>query len=313
MAEALASSSSVSSSLPVKKLRSGFSLPVLGLGTWLMGGEFEPDPHANLSQEIEALQEGLSLGFRHIDTAELYANGNAEKIVADAIKVFPRSQLTLASKVFPTHHGYDALLASLKASLQRLQTPYLDIYYLHAPNLEIPLVETARALNEARRDGLIRHIAVSNFLPARIEALQQHLDSPIVANQVHFNLAFREPDAVGMFDHALKHDYFVVAWRPLRLQNRHMTNGAAQKNVWERGAYTLLDSLADKTGKTNTQIALNWVAAYPQTVALIKSSNPVHLREAAESWKTPLNTGDIEKLSRDFTPQFKISDTIPLK
>ncbi len=301
------------SPIPVRTLRNGFALPVLGLGTWLMGGDTVVDPTADLAREVAALQAGLALGFRHIDTAEIYSKGVAETIVATAIKDFPRADLILASKVSTPNHDYDDLLKSLKGSLERLQTPYLDIYYLHAPNLEVPLAETARALNVAHRDGLIRHIAVSNFLPERLDALQAYLDSPIVVNQVHYNLAFREAEAVGMFDHAVKHDYFVEAWSPLRLKKRNVDNALASKNVWERGVYPVLDAVANSNGKTNVQIALNWVVSHPQTITLIKSSSPAHLREAVGACDWSLSTTDAEILTRDFQPQFVVSDSIPLK
>jgi len=299
--------------IPLKTLRNGFVLPMLGLGTWMMGGDMVADPSADLVREVDALQAGLALGFRHIDTAEIYAGGVTEKVVATAINDFSRDDLILASKAFRTHHGYDDLLKALQGSLQRLGTDYLDLYYLHAPNLEIPLAETARALNAARRDGLIRHIAVSNFRPERLEELQKHLESPIVANQVHYNLVFREPEAVGMFEHAEKHDYFIVAWRPLQLQKRNVDPATTQKNIWEIGAYPALDDIAAAAGKTNVQVALNWIASHKHAVALIKSSNPAHLQEAIDACSWQLSEADVENLSQNFQPQISISDTIPLQ
>lgn len=296
-------------SIPSRRLRSGFSLPVIGLGTWMMGGDVSPDPSANIAREVEALQSGIAVGFRHIDTAELYADGVSETILAEAIKDFPRRDLIVASKVSPPNHGYDDLLKSLEGSLQRLKTDYLDVYYLHAPNFEIPLSETAKALNKAVSAGLVRHVAVSNFMPERLDALQEHLDSRIVANQVHYNIAFREPEAVGMLEHALDRDYFIVAWRPVRLTTRDDDVAG----VWERGRYPLLDAVADANGQTNIQAALNWVVSRPQTVALVKASRQEHLREIAETCEKSLKNEDIEKLSRDFAPQFIVSDTIPLK
>ncbi|MBV8061873.1 MAG: aldo/keto reductase [Alphaproteobacteria bacterium] len=298
--------------IPEKRLKTGFALPVLGLGTWMMGGDHAHDPNANMAAEVKALQQGIELGFRHIDTAEVYAAGFSETIVADAIRPYRREDLVLASKVGPKNHNYDALLSSLKASLERLKTPYLDIYYLHAPNLDVPLQETARALNVAVADGLIKHIAVSNFHPDRIDRLREYLQTPIVANQVHYNLAFREPETVGMLKHAQERDYFIVAWRPIRFANRKAVPGTGLKNAWEPGAYPVLDQVAAETGKSNIQVALNWLFAQPQTVALVKSSKADHLAEICGACGWQLTEAQRRTLSRDFLPQYETSDTIPL-
>lgn len=299
--------------IPVKTLKNGFSLPELGLGTWLMGGERAPDAQADRAREVAAIRAALDYGFRHIDTAEMYAAGVAETIVAEAMAAFPRAEITLASKVMAHNIGHDNLLRSLDASLERLRTDHIDLYYIHAPNDEVPPAETARALNKAYADKRIRAIGVSNYLPARMDALQAHLDAPIVANQVHLNLIYRGPMAAGMMEHAQRHDYFVVAWRPVRFADRRLDPAQTHKNAWERGAYPLLDEMADKYGKTNVQTALKWVLSLPNTVTLVKSSQPKHIEELLGGCGWQFAPADLERLTRDFRPQEQTSNSVPLR
>ena len=293
---------------PVKTLKNGFSLPVLGLGTWKMGGDREYNPDNDDARDIAALTMAMESGFTHIDTAESYAGGHAEKLIGQAIKGHNRNQLILASKVWPINMGRDNLVKSLEASLARLQTDYLDVYYLHETNFDIPFKETAAGLNDAYKRGLIKHIAVANFLPQTFDRMQSFLDMPIVANQVHYNLMFREPAAHGMLEHALKHDYLIVAWRPIRFSRR---NSDAQ-DVWQKGVYPIVDQTAEKYQKTNIQVAINWLISQPNIVTLAKSSNPVHLREIIGSIDWALAPDDIKDLIDNFPEQKTVSDSVPL-
>ena len=210
------------------------------------------------------------------------------------------------------NHTRALLEQSLNNSLSRLKTDYIDLYYLHQPTLEIPFEETAAGLNKAHKDGKIKHVGVCNFSKERFDELQQYLDMPIIANQVHYNLVFREADVSGLITHAQSYDYFVIAWRPLRFKKRNANNSSVETNAWEAGAFPLLDEMAAKYQKTNVQIALNWTTHKPNVLTLVKSSNPDHLADAAHSFDWPLDDTDYHRLDRDFRPIFETSDTIPL-
>lgn len=298
--------------IPIKTLKSGIKLPSLGLGTWLMGGDAEWKDSPQDAIDISVIQKSIELGFTHIDTAELYGDGHAEEIVASAINGTDRTKLFIATKAKKNHHTQLLLAASLERSLKRLKTDYIDLYYLHEPTLDTPLEETATALNTAYAAGKIKHVGVCNFSADRLDALQKFLEPKIIANQVHYNLSFREPETCGLLAHAAVNDYFVVAWRPLRLKRRNHDAPAVSYNIWERGVSPVVDAMADKYHLTNTQIALLWTTHCPNVTTLIKSSNPVHLGEAVGAFKTILSDADYATLSRDFTPQFDKSDTIPL-
>jgi len=298
--------------IPYKILKSGFKLPAIGLGTWLMGGDTTRIESPQDAIDITAIRTAIDLGFTHIDTAEIYGDGHAEEIIATAIGAMNRENLCIATKAKQGHHTYPLLTAALDSSLKRLQTDYIDLYYLHQPTLDTPLEETADALNAAHRAGKIKSVGVCNFTADRLDKLQSFLKPKIVANQVHYNLSFREPEKLGLLNHAIDKDYFVIAWRPLRLKRRNQNNPAVSYNIWEKGVSPIVDEMANKYNLSNTQIALLWTTAHSHVTTLIKSSNPAHLKEAVDSFKTFIPSDDIAKLSQDFVPQYDISDTIAL-
>lgn len=125
-----------------KKLKSGFAIPALGFGTWRIGGDLRRDPKNDDTGEVRAIKQAIRSGVTHLDTAEKYAEGFAEIIVGQAIKSSSRTTLFLASKVWSSNLKYDDLIKSAINSLKRLDTEYLDLYYIHEPSREIPLRET---------------------------------------------------------------------------------------------------------------------------------------------------------------------------
>src|SRR3989344_5237732 len=192
--------------IPLKTLRSGFSLPVFGFGTWEIGGGryrnfFNPD-----KVQVNAIIRAIKAGITHIDTAESYANGYAEELLYRAIKNFDRKKLIITSKVWPTHLKYKQLINSAANSLKRLKTGYLDLYLIHMPNPGIPISETIRALDKLKDEGLIRNIGVSNFSVSSLKAAQQASKNKIVVNQVHYNFIYREPETSGLLEYCQKND-----------------------------------------------------------------------------------------------------------
>src|SRR5690606_9793351 len=123
-----------------------FKIPVLGLGTWGIGG-FRTTDYSNDDKSIQAIRDAINLGYTHIDTAEGYGAGHCEELIGKAIKNLDRSKLIITSKVFKTNLKYEDVISSCKKSLKKLQTDYIDIYLIHAPNPEIPLEETMKAMD----------------------------------------------------------------------------------------------------------------------------------------------------------------------
>ena len=134
-----------------------FKMDRLGQGTWHFG-----ENRKLYEAEIESIRYGIQNGVTLIDTAEMYGGGKSESLIGEAIKDFDRSRLYIVSKILPWNAGYDDFFISLSNSLKRLNTSYLDMYLLHWRGV-IPLEETIRCMEEAKRQGLIKDWGVSNF------------------------------------------------------------------------------------------------------------------------------------------------------
>lgn len=286
--------------VPTKKLKKGFEMPVFGLGTWRVGGTFIRNPFNNDKADIGSIRNAIDADITHIDTAEIYAGGHAEKLVGQAIKGYNRKKLFIVSKVSPLHFRYKDLIRSCENSLRRLETDYSDLYLLHAPNPYVAISETMGAMDKLVERGLVRHIGVSNFTKERMANAQKVAKNKIVANQVHYNLIFREPEATSLLKYCQENDVMLCAWRPVE-----------KGKLADRGI-KIIDAMCLKYKKTPAQIAINWLTSQKNVVTLAKMGSREHLLEnlGAIGWKIEMK--DIEKLRREFPNQEKISDIIPL-
>lgn len=276
-------------------LKNGFSLPVLGMGTWLFGGRETRDPANDDAGQIAALQAGIEAGFSLIDTAEYYAGGYAETLTGRAIKGYPRANLFLTSKVWKTHLKRDDVLRAAENSLRRLGTDYLDLYLYHQVSEQVPLEETIGAMNELVERKLVRHIGVSNFAPTRLERAMRASSVPIVLNQVHYSLKFREPESSGLLDFCREHDVLVQAWRPVR------------------GVETcpLTEELCRKYELSLYQLALAWLMSQKNIGTITAMKNPAHLPENIRAAETVLAEPDVERLRQEY-PDVNYVSTVPL-
>ena len=265
-------------------------MPKVGLGTWLMGGNME----ANSSDDevcLRAIQSALDLGYRHIDTAELYGNGHAEELVGQAITNTKRENLIIATKVAKTNLQYEDVLKAAKGSLKRLKLDYVDIYYIHAPNPNIPVEGTMKAMNKLIKEGLIKNIAVSNFTIDMIREAQSFADTKIVANQVEYSLSTQLEDNYGysknvcseMVPYCQENGIMLVAYRPVNRGELLEPN-------------KILDKVAQKYGKTRAQIAINWLVSQKNVVTIPMSQNETHLKENLEAGDWEMDPEDIEAL-----------------
>lgn len=284
----------------VKKLNCGFSMPVLGLGTWQMGGRETRDPSDDGKSSAAALAAGLEMGYRHIDTAEMYAAGFSEEIVGDAISGFDRTSLFLTSKVWKTHLHYDDVLRAAEGSLKRLKTDYLDLYLIHQVDDTVPIRETMRALNRLVDEKLIRNIGVSNFAIERFEHAQGWADSKVVANQVHYNLKVREAEKSCLLKYCQENDVMLIAWRPL------------QKGMLLEKVPDCVREIADQTGLSAPQIALSWLTSQPNVVTISMTRNPAHMRENLLASAFELPPDAVEYLRREFPNQEATSAAVAL-
>jgi diketogulonate reductase-like aldo/keto reductase len=286
--------------VPVKRLICGFEIPVLGLGTWMIGGNSQRDPGNDGDADAATLTAGIEYGYTHIDTAELYAAGYTEEIVGRAISGISRPKLFITTKVWSTNLSYDGVLRAVEGSMKRMGIDYIDLYLIHKPNDEIPLADTMRALDRLADEKVIRNIGVSNFAVSRFEQAQLLSSHKIVANQVHYNLIFREVEVKGMLDYCQNHDVMLIAWRPL------------QKGILFEKSGEFMDSLCRKYHKTPAQIALNWLISQRNVATLSTMRSPAHLEENAGAVGWTMDSEDIEFLRKDFPEQCNVSNSVAL-
>jgi diketogulonate reductase-like aldo/keto reductase len=266
------------------------SIPVVGLGTWGIGGEMSPDPSRD-ETGIQALRLGLDLDMKFIDTAEMYAAGHSEEVVARALEG-RRDRVFVASKVSPRHFAYDDVLAAAKRSLKRLGLKQMDLYQLHWPSSKIPISETMRAMEKLVKDGLTRYIGVSNFSIEQMKEARQSLShEKIVSNQVEFNLIDRTVEARILL-YCQKEGLTLIAYSPL---------GQGKIPRGRGSSFKVLDEIAGKSGKSRNQVALAWVLQHDSVVAIPKAADVGHVKENAEVADWKLDKEDFQNLAKAFS------------
>lgn len=271
----------------------------IGFGTWEFGGRSHPNPDNDDQKDISNIRNALLAGIKHIDTASSYAGGKCEELVGQALKGFNRQDLFIATKVHGTDLRYQDAIDSCERSLRRLDLQNVDLFYVHSPNPEIPIAETAQALNDLQNAGLIKNIGISNAKKETMQEYQKYLKAPIFASQCHYNLIAREPQRTGLLDYCKKNQINFIAWRPIQLPVPSM----GIEPLYKRGAYALLDEMADKYGKTNAQIAVRWLTAQENVNILFKSTNPAHITDILETENFTLSDKDMRLLTEKFPRQ----------
>jgi diketogulonate reductase-like aldo/keto reductase len=262
-------------------LPGGETIPALGIGTWNVG-----DRRKTRGDEIAALQMAVDLGMTVVDTAEMYGNGAAEELVAEAL-ADRRKEIFLVSKVLPQHATRRGTIAACDASLRRLKTDRIDMYLLHWRG-RVPLDETVEAFNTLERDGKIRHWGVSNFdVDDMEEVAALHNGGVVATNQVLYNLTRRgiEYDLLP-WCHA--RDIPVMAYSPLE-----------QGRLTGRKA---LHAVAARLGRTPAQVALAWVLRKSGVIAIPKAGHVEHVRENRGALDIELASEDLAELDEAFPP-----------
>lgn len=276
-----------------KTLIGGEKIPSIGLGTWLFGGATEAD-YSHDKEAVASLQKALELGYTLLDTAEMYGDGHCEELIAQAISSTDRKKLFIVSKVLAKNLRYDDVLIAAKRSLKRLKTPYIDLYLIHAPNPEVPISETMRAMDELVDNGLVRYIGVSNFSLESLKEAQKHSKHPIVAHQLEYSLKTRNNGKYGnitnmeseIIPYCQQQGIIIMAERPI-----------------ERGLLTTTDhpvlaQLSEKYGKTPSQIAINWLINKPGIIAIPKAASEVHQQENLDALGWRLTDEDAALLDK---------------
>jgi diketogulonate reductase-like aldo/keto reductase len=273
----------------VLPLASARPMPVLGQGTWGMGerqGEFKA--------EVAALKLGLDLGMTLIDTAEMYGEGGAEKVVAEAI-AGRRDAVCLVSKVYPHNATRRGVVAACERSLERLKTGHLDVYLLHWRG-SVPLPETLEGFSELKQAGKILDYGVSNFDKDDMDEMSEHAGGEAIAvNQVLYNLMNRGIEW-DLLPYCKSGSIPVMAYSPFV---------SAPPALTRLMGNATLKAVAARHDATPAQIALAWLLHQPGVVAIPKAVQPAHIRANRAAYDIALTPDDFKELDGAFPPPRK--------
>lgn len=258
----------------------GASIPALGFGT------FELAPEAAEAMVGHALR----VGYRHIDTAQMYDN---EAGVGRAIQNadVAREDIFLTTKLW-TDRFYDGdLQQAMSESLKRLGSDYVDLVLLHWPNSEVSLVETTAALADIKRRGMARHVGISNFTTRLIREAVQACPAPLVTNQVEYHPFLNQKP---VRDTLAEHDMSLTAYCPL-------ARGAVFGNE-------TLARIGRDHGKNAGQVALRWLIQQDDVIAVPRSSNPDHVSANFDIFDFELGADEMQAIDALHTPDGRMID-----
>lgn len=274
--------------MPQRTLPDGSAIPALGLGTWRMGERAEAR-----AAEILAVREALRMGYRLIDTAEMYGEGGAESMLGEALRLafaageVQRGDLTIVSKVYPHHASARGVVEACERSLQRLKLDRIDLYLLHWRG-EYALAETLAGFAQLQSRGLIRHWGVSNFDVADLEELfALPGGSACATNQVYYSLGARGVE-FDLLPWQASHRLPLMAYSPI-------DQGAL-------GGHPAVQTIGRRLGVSAAQVALAWVLRQPEVVAIPKAVRTAHLQDNLAAAELQLSTSDLQALDAAFVP-----------
>jgi diketogulonate reductase-like aldo/keto reductase len=265
--------------------RTGREVPIIGQGTWNI-----PERGAAAEEAKRAIRRGIELGMVHLDTAEMYGDGGAERLLGEAIRGLPREQLFIVSKLLPSHGTYQGAIRGCEASLRRIGVDYLDCYLLHWRGGE-DLDETMRAFEQLVADGKIRALGVSNFDVDDLEEAQAALrHERIACNQVLYHLNERTIEAHEL-PYCREHGIAVVGYTPFG------------RGDWtDRSGVRVLEEIARKHAATPRQVILAFLTRDRDLFTIPKASSIAHTEENAAAGDLRLEPGEIAKIDAAFPP-----------
>jgi diketogulonate reductase-like aldo/keto reductase len=249
------------------------TLSDIGLGTFRMTDHDEC---------VRAVETALDVGYRHVDTAQMYDN---EAFVGEALAacfddgMVDRDDVVVATKLDTDNTGSDDAVSTARASRDRLGLDVIDLLYVHWPIEAYDPSETLPALDDLADDGVIGAIGVSNFLPSQLEAAIDRLDHDLTAHQVEMHPLLPQEELHAL---AVEHDHFLVAYCPI-----------ARNQVAD---VPVLRQVADAHDATPAQVSLAWLAAKENVVPIPKAASPEHIRENLAALDLDLSADEIERI-----------------
>lgn len=247
----------------------GARIPALGFGTYELTG-------AACTRMVEA---AFALGYRHVDTASIYANEDAVGIAMAGSGV-PRETVFLTTKVWPDSFRHGDFERSVSASLKRLRTDHVDLLLLHWPNAKVPLVETVAELNRVCQQGMAKHIGLSNFPTTLMEEAVRLSDRPLAMNQVEYHPFL---DQTRVLEACRKQGMALTAYSPL-----------AHGHVLQ---HPLLRKIGGAHGKNAIQIGLRWLIQQDGVVTIPRSSSEQHAASNLAIFDFELSSEEMAQIS----------------
>ena len=264
------------------KLPDGTEIPALGQGTWHMGERTRA-----AKDEVAALKLGIELGVTLIDTAEMYGNGAAEEIVAEAT-AGRRDGLFIVSKVLPHNASRTGVLAACERSLKRLRTDRIDLYLLHWRGSH-PLADTVAAFEQLREAGKIRYWGVSNFDTGDMQELVRLPHGTHCAtNQVLYHVGSRGIE-YDLLPWSTEHKIPLMAYSPVGQGGRLLQSKA-------------LGAVAKRHDATPAQIAIAWTMRHDNVIAIPKATDQSHVRENAVAGEIVFSDDDLAAIDAAHPP-----------
>jgi diketogulonate reductase-like aldo/keto reductase len=257
----------------------GAEIPLLGLGTWELRGRIC----------ARVVEQALRLGYRHIDTAEMYDN---EREVGEGFRAsgLKRHDVHVTTKIWPTHFAPRALERAVHDSLVKLRLTEVDLLLLHWPNPQIPLEETLGALCKVKRDGLARHIGVSNFTVALIEEATKIATEPLVCDQVECHPMLDQSKVIAA---CAEHGMALVAYSPI-------ARGSIRNNE-------VLARIGAGYKKTAAQICLRYLVQQ-NIVVIPRTSKVERLSENAAIFDFALGDEEMAEIAALASPEGRMVD-----
>ncbi len=308
--------------------KSGIKVSQLVQGLWEAGGGYFGDPIDQAT--IDAVHCDMEVGLNTFDTAELYGNGHSEDVLGEALKGYKRDSYVLITKVWTTHYKKEDMEQALETSMKRMNTDYVDVYFLHYPPYwgvqdPISLEEAVYNINSLKKAGKIRSIGVSNFSLRELKEARTYADIDVI--QPGYNLLWRYIDR-DVFPYCREENIAVITYASLAQglltgtlsRDKVPEGGRSRAALFQPGIYEqcldvtdFLVPIAKKYNVTVPQLVISWMVNTPGlTAPIVGNSNRQQVLENIAALDINLSKEDydaIDKRSKQFTdnmPEFEL-------
>jgi len=263
-------------------------LPVIGAGMMGIGGYYTADTMRDQLYQ-EAVEAAIDAGMTLLDTAEVYGDGNSERMIGTVVKrQYPRGGALLATKFSAANAGYRDVIKACEGSLKRLQMDRIDIYQMHWPNPNIPMQETAAALDKLVEEGKIGHIGVCNFSVSELEQFMEHLKHKLEFLQIEYSLFNRYGEA-ALIPFAKEHDIQILGYSPLSTGDLSLSPEKTE----------VLERIAKSNQVSVEQIVLSWIVSRG-IIPIPKALKREHIRDNALAGELALDSNACKTIDETF-------------